>query len=470
MGTDSYNDIPDMGYQSKFTELGSTGLKRYGGYIYEEIDLKLLRTYGPKTYREMIDTDPIVGALIYSMKVLIRNVKWTVKPNKRGDAAAKKNATFLQEVIDDMHIPWGETITEISSFLEYGFSLHEICYKRRLGAKSDPVKTSMYKDGKIGWSKLAIRSQESCVEGRWFFDEHGEITAVYQLAPPDYAYVIIPRSKFLLFRTTMSKNNPEGRSLLRSAYRPFYMKRNIENIEAIGIERDLAGLPVMYCPAEYLMPSATPEQKQLANELKKIVTNIRVDDQMGLVMPMQYTENGDPRFKLELLSTGGKRSFDTTAIITRYATEIAMSVLGDFVMLGNTGRGTQALAREKANMFMTAIETWLQVIADIFNNDAIPRLFAANGITDDLPKLVPGEVSKYTINDFVNNIRNLAVAGMPLFPNKDLENLIREKMDLPVLQEGEKAMDGSSPMPGLGQAVPKNRPQKSSPNNATSDS
>jgi hypothetical protein len=52
------------------------------------------------------------------------------------------------------------------------------------------------------------------------------------------------------------------------------MKRNIENIEAIGIERDLAGLPVMYCPAEYLMPTATPEQRQLANELKKIVTKI----------------------------------------------------------------------------------------------------------------------------------------------------------------------------------------------------
>ena len=58
----------------------------------------------------------------------------------------------------------------------------------------------------------------------------------------------IPMSKALLFRTKSRKNNPEGRSILRNAYRSWYFKRRIQEIEGIGIERDLAGLPVMHGP------------------------------------------------------------------------------------------------------------------------------------------------------------------------------------------------------------------------------
>lgn len=58
----------------------------------------------------------------------------------------------------------------------------------------------------------------------------------------------IPMSKAMLFRTESVKDNPEGRSILRNAYRSWYFKRRIQEIEAIGIERDLAGLPVIHAP------------------------------------------------------------------------------------------------------------------------------------------------------------------------------------------------------------------------------
>ena len=62
----------------------------------------------------------------------------------------------------------------------------------------------------------------------------------------------IPRAKCLLFRPTAYKSNPEGRSILRTAYRPWYNLTQIENIEGIGIERDLAGLPVVKVPPEVM--------------------------------------------------------------------------------------------------------------------------------------------------------------------------------------------------------------------------
>ena len=89
---------------------------------------------------------------------------------------------------------------------------------------------------------------------RWIFDTSGGVQGIVQLAPPYYQNVTLPIEKCLLFRTTTVKGNPEGRSMLRNAYRPWYMKKRIEEFEAIGVERDLAGLPVGKVPASTSTP------------------------------------------------------------------------------------------------------------------------------------------------------------------------------------------------------------------------
>jgi hypothetical protein len=76
-----------------------------------------------------------------------------------------------------------------------------------------------------------------------------------------------------------SKNNPEGRSLLRNAYRPWYYKHRIEEIEAVGVERDLAGLPIAYLPPEYLSSSATADQIQVRNAIEQIVQTVKINEQ-----------------------------------------------------------------------------------------------------------------------------------------------------------------------------------------------
>jgi hypothetical protein len=108
--------------------------------------------------------------------------------------------------------------------------------------QKDGKTRSKYTDGKIGWRKMPIRSQETLQ--RWVFDESGGNMGMVQLAPPKYETTFLPIEKCLLFRSTTIKNNPEGRSFLRNAYRPWFYKKRLEEIEGIGIERDLAGLPV----------------------------------------------------------------------------------------------------------------------------------------------------------------------------------------------------------------------------------
>ena len=100
----------------------------------------------------------------------------------------------------------------------------------------------------------------------------------------------------------------EIESILRNAYRSWYFKRRIQEIEAIGIERDLAGLPVIHAPENLeIWDSQDPDMVKINGALITMVKNLRRNESEGLVLPHGY--------EAELLSTGGTRQFDTNAII-----------------------------------------------------------------------------------------------------------------------------------------------------------
>ena len=412
-----------------YRQIGATGLRRFSGFIYEDFLVELIGWKAMAVYKEMGDNDSIVGAFLYAIDHICRKVPWRVDPASTSPNDVEA-AEFLEQCMDDMDQTWIDTISEILSFIQYGHSLHEIVYKRRCGDGFDPSMRSKYTDGRIGWRGLPIRSQDTLY--RWQFDDHGGIQGVQQLAPPHYYNVVIPAEKFLLFRTSTHKNNPEGKSVLRSAYRSWYMKKNIENIEAIGIERDLAGFPVMKVPAEIMSAGASAEQQAIMQELKKMVTNIRRDEQEGALIPSDTDANGKDLYTLELLTTGGNRQFDTNKIVQRYDQRIAMSVLADFLMLGHDGAGSLALANSKTNMFARPLGSFLDIVAQIFNRFAVPRLFALNDFQiSDYPKIVHGDTENVDLKDIGDYIQKLAAAGMPMFPNEELEKHLLKTAHLP---------------------------------------
>ncbi len=421
------------------SELGTTGLKRQGGIIYEEFLRELQGERGRRVFQEMADQDPVVGAFLFAVHMLMAQVERQVEPGRIPGADVDETdveaARFVAECLDDMSLSWSDTLGDILSMLVYGWSYLEIVYKRRGGLDTDdPTRRSLYDDGKIGWRKWSIRAQTTL--DRWEFDAYGGIQGMWQIAPPDYRPVFIPIDKALLFRTVASKGNPEGRSILRNAYRPWYFKKHIENIEGIGIERDLAGLPVAYGPPEMFQANASAEMKAVLDALKDIVVNIRRDEQEGVVFPLVYDENGNQLYRLELLSSGGTRQFDTDAIIARYDQRIAMSVMADFILLGHEGAGSYALSATKASLFKTALETWLDRIADVINTHAIPRLLRLNNMAGRC-RLTFGKVGDVDLEVLGKFIAELSGAGMPLFPSVELENYLRGRANLPLLSEEE---------------------------------
>lgn len=344
---------------------------------------------------------------------------------------AEEAAAFVESCFLDMSFSWEDTLSSILSFIPYGWSLHELIYKRRMGPdQTDGSKRSKFDDNRVGWRKVMLRSQDSKL--RWEFDPDSDsLRGMWQLAP-GHEMKFLKIEKCLLFRTTAAKGNPEGRSALRNAFRPWYFKKRIEEIEAVGLERDLAGLPVAGIPVDYLSASATPSQQATLDMVKKIVRNIKRDEQEGVVWPNAYDESGNKLFTLELLSTAGQRQFDTDKIVARYDQRIAMTMLADFILLGHENVGSKALGASKIDLFTAAIEAWLYHIADIWNTHAIPRLMKLNGMDVRMaPTLSFGSIQPVDLAALGTFLSAVSTAGMPLFPDEELDAYLRTTAGFP---------------------------------------
>lgn len=418
-----------------FREAGQSGLDRAGGIINEEFLHTLLGPRAARVYKEMSSNDPVISGMLHVIDMLIRQTKWHVEPGESEEAAQ-----LVEECMHDMADSWEDTISEILSMLPYGFSFHEIVYKKRLGEQQTKLDDngrvvskpdSRFKDGKVGWHRLAIRAQDTIVQ--WSIDSlSGQILGAWQQAAPTYKLTFIPMDKALLFRASTHKNNPEGKSILRGAYRPWYFKKRIEEIEAIGIERDLAGLPMAFIPVEYFN-SEDPAKSAIFSAIQDLITGIRRDEQEGVIFPTVFDpDTGREMFRFELMSSGGQRQFDTSSIIQRYDQRITMAAMADFLLVGHTGVGSFALHDDKTDLFAVATGAWLDQIAAVLNRQAVPQLLRLNGIeVEDPPRIVHGDIESPDLQKIVNYLSGLSSIGMPLFPDDTLEEYLREIAHLP---------------------------------------
>lgn len=441
------------GASAAYDTYGISGLTRFGAVsrVYEEFLRELQGPAGMKSYREMMDNCPIVGAIMFAALHLCRKVSFKFRP-ANSSLEAKQVANFVGSAIfDDMESSWPDTLSEILTMLPYGWALMEFRMKRRMGLGEpnfeapptqystvrqedqgkDKFVPSRFTDGKIGFRSWSLRSQETLF--MWEFDEDSNAIVMQQMAPPDYRIRRIPIAKSLLFRTQVSKNNPEGRSMLRNAWTSYYFKKNLQVFEGIGIERDLAGYPMIQVAQPDIAKGLAvpdvwnPKDASMVNllaSMQKIVRSVRRDEQEGLVMPWWA--------EFKLLSTGSRRSFDTNAIIARYDQRIAMSMMADFIMLGHEAVGSKALAATKISLFTSALSSFLDTAGAIIDRQAVPTLLRFNGIPLELcPTLEHGDVESINIQELGEFISKVAGTGFNPLANFDAQKAVMEAARLP---------------------------------------
>jgi len=427
--------------------LGVAGDNTRNGQIRSDEFLPELRgKRAIKKYREMRENDSTIGAVMYAVEQILRDVDLKVESVDNSEAA-KREAEFVESVLEDMDHTLDDHISEALAFLSYGFAWFEVVYKRREGMDTqNPKKRSKYSDGRIGVRKIASRAPWTV--SRFDVDQKtGDILGLYQEGSYGNNKHYIPTRKSLYYRTTSINNDPAGRPIIRNAYTSYEYLNNLQNIEAIAVERELAGIPVARIPAEYLSPDATAAQKGFVAEMQTILRDVKFNEQGYLMVPSDTYpgKEGDltniRMVDVELMSSQGNRNIDIDPIVKRYQHDIARSVLSEFLMLGS-GNGSYALSKSKTDLFLRALESYIQTIVDVLNKQLVERLWELNGLDFDLmPKIVAGDVAPHDLKELGSYLRNLNGADINLASQPDIVDALLDNAELPNLDRDTYAQD-----------------------------
>jgi hypothetical protein len=435
---DSFGRLPSRRKSHK-KEIGYPGLEVYGGYVHEEMLSELQGRKGIQLYEEMRKNDSIVGAMLLVASQLIHNASVEVDPSEQNPEAQEslEAQELVRSALFDMGETWTDTLSEILTFLDFGFSVCSVWHRQRNGYHRDKWKSSRYTDNKWGWAGISLRSQTTLE--RWEIDKKGRAVGMVQNGPPVWDSTLVPFSHAGHFRTRTERDNPEGLSVLRNCYRSYWIKRHLEETESIGIERDLAGLPVLTVPQGLdLWNTNDPEAAATLTRAENIVRLARLDKYGGIVLPFGWD--------LKLMTTPGQRAHNSDKVISRWDQRIAVTLLADMLLIGQQNVGSFALVQGKIKLFSSALESYAARIAGVFNRDLIPRMMVLNGIAQEYwPTLKFGPVETPSLIDLADYIKELTGAGVNV--DEAMALYLRQVAGFPPPRKGDKAM-GEQPKPG----------------------
>lgn len=358
----------------------------------------------------MAETDETVGAMFWCIKTALAQVGWHHVPaidgveDVSGDPEAKKRADFMNQVIVDMAGSFNDHVEDALTMMWAGFAAIEMVTKRRDGTNS------RFKDGYYGFKSLNLISQITI--WNWQYDQDQLLQSFTQSG----GNAPIPAYKTLLYRTTSAYNSPKGRPLLKNAWRSWKLKRKVQDTEAIGIERDLVGLPVMRMPKEVMdqqfetdkdgnLTADAMAARRMVQSAQAATQDLRLNKSGGLVIPSdtwgaeESTTDTTPMYDFEIVTTGGQRTIDARTVVRDYDAAIARVVLLQFLMLGQRSGGSYGLSDDQSSMALSSIVALADRIADVWNKTALPYLEIVNAMDPKYrPRLRHDDINKNTIS------------------------------------------------------------------------
>ena len=379
--------------------LSSSGLKIWGGMIQEDYLPELQGKRAVAIYDEMRKGNSIVGGFVRATEMAFRSVVWADIPYD-GSREGLERAAFLTSVRNDMRHPWTVFTANSMTMLPFGHAPFEMTFKIRGG-----IPKSKFSDGKVGLSNLDLIAQDS-IE-RWETEtlSSPNVIAITQRIPTTSQEIRIPMEKVVNFRLRLEKDNPEGESIFRQAYRDWYYMNNLEAIEGISLERTGAGIPYIKLPkgASTIADKGALSDEQAAID---IVRQVRVDEQGGIVL--------FDGWEFGLARPEGRVDPDLFDLaIKRHRSNMLISVLATFLEFGTSRVGSFALAQQSRSFFEVALEGYVNIFEDTFNKTVVPLLFELNGIDDGrYPSLSHTTVGDPELSIIANYIERLRKVGL----------------------------------------------------------
>ena len=421
------------------TEIGYSGANtRFGQIRADEFQNELKGKQGIRKYREMRDNDATIGAVMYATEQILRDVPRIVEPADKKNEKAVEMAKWLETVFDDMEHSLDDHISEALSSLTFGFAVFEPVYKIRGGPKFvDPKRKSKHSDGHYGIRKLASRAQWT-IDSFKVDEKTGEILGVNQERSA-LTSNFIPKNKLVHYRTTTTNNDPSGRSILRNAFKSYVYLNTMQVTEGIAVERELNGIPIIRIPSDYLADDATEDQVAIRKMAERIGRDLKFNEQGSIVLPSDVwvVEDKATTHRLvdvELIASNGNRNIAIDPIIRRYQHDIARSVMAEFLMLGSSTTGSYALSKSKTDIFLRSVESYINIIYDVLNEQVVKPLWEINGFDVELmPTLKAGDVAPHDLDALGSYLRNLNGADINLTEQVDIIDALLANAELPLL-------------------------------------
>lgn len=400
-------------------ETGFIGLRTSNGAIIDESNRVFRYPEFLKVVNEM-KTDPTVSAALNVYRMMISRVKWKVQPPLNATETDKKRAAFIESCMADMEGTWPDFISNVITYLEYGFSVQEKVFRRRLNRNG-----SKYNDGFVGIRKIASRSQDTIKH--WNFSEDGrELVSVGQslvnvengsryqsLINSRDGLITIDRSKFMLFSADSTKGNPEGKSVLKSVYLPYKQLTLLKDQLLLGIAKDLAAIPIAWLPPKIMDTDASTADKAAYLAYQTAVANIANGTQRGLALPLIYDDAGNKLFDFELLEAKGTAKFDLPTIIKQLQNDILVALSADVITMGSDVNGSFSIKDTKTNLCAMAVEHRLNEIRDVLNSDLLVQLYALNGWSqENMPTFEFGDIADVDSEAFSKLVQRVASVGL----------------------------------------------------------
>jgi phage gp29-like protein len=401
-------------------EIGQSGTYMFSGFISgEEYNIDLQGKYGLQVYDTMRRSDPTVHAALIVCKNPIIGAKWDVEPAS-SDPNDVEAAEFVKRELFDRRIMFQDTIRELLTSLDFGHSVAEIVYET----------TEFNGKVRIGLKKIATRKQRSIL--KW--EISGGKPGITQITPTA-GLIEIPRNKLIYVTNEREGDNYEGISLLRFAYKPWKIKDSLEIMNAVALERMAIGVPVVTKG----VGNENADEHELA-KIRMALRQMRANEEAYIELPSSVS--------ISMLDMKAQSTKDVMPTIEHQDKQITLSVLAQFLMLGQTGgSGSRAVSADHSALFVKSLEAVARTIQQPFQEDIINRLVDMNysNLQNGYPKLIFSELSDDDVSLLSASVASLMTAGA-LSRDPNLENRLRNVLDLPEMSDDMYDNYGNEPI------------------------
>lgn len=388
--------------------LGDSGTRRYSGYFSEEPNYDWRDELRVINVELMRRTDATVKQLLNAIKAPLLGSQQSVE-TKDESTKGKEICEFVKTSLFGMDRTWKDFLRESLTYFDFGFSVFEQVYR---------------KNGKyIGLEDLAPRIQHSIQQWQLPDGRRGIQQINYTDEKPiteQYGTFNIPMNKLLVFTNDKEGDDLTGQSILRAAWKHFYIKDVLYKLSSISHDRYGVGIPVIKMPE-----GASDEDKTLAKEFGK---NLRSSESSYIVLP-------SPDWTVEILTPTGTASQSMQDDIQHHDRQILAAGLASFLSLGSNSAGSFALSKDQSDFFMKHVEDKGVYIAEQINTQVIKRLVDLNfGPQEHYPELRFLNISGTDLTAYSGIIKTLADAGL-VNVDADLISFVHKKFNLPEISD-----------------------------------